>query len=319
MPTSRWTEPELIKALSLYRQIPFGRMHRSAPEIIALAAQLGRTPSSVAMKLSNFASLDPELTARGIAGLKGASKLDRQMWQQYANDWTELATALILPELASDQRKDDLFSPPPFPTGEVVEQSEDRRGSESQTHTAGRTPSGVKDSATSPAGSGGGESRIPLKEGEKDHKGGQLPTAQTPTAPTTESDRLTTVRYGQPFFRRTVLSAYDQRCCITGLAAPPLLRASHIIPWAAREETRLDPHNGLCLNALHDAAFDRGLMTLDEHLRVVYAKELWHADHSDKGAAMLKAFEGVACREASRYAANETYLDYHRNTIFAAC
>jgi hypothetical protein len=193
---TRWTEPELMKALSLYRQIPFGRMHRSAPEIIALAAQLGRTPSSVAMKLSNFASLDPELTARGIAGLKGASKLDRQMWQQYANDWTELATALILPELASDQRKDDLFSPPPFPTGEVVEQSEDRRGSESPVGVAGQTPSGVEDSATSPAGSGGGESRIPLKEGEKDHKGERLPATQDtsstkggrlPAAQTTET------------------------------------------------------------------------------------------------------------------------------------
>ncbi len=103
-----------------------------------------------------------------------------------------------------------------------------------------------------------------------------------------------------------------------GLPLPPLLRASHIIPWAAREETRLDPHNGLCLNALHDAAFDRGLMTLDKHHRVVYAKSLWHDDHSREAAAMLKAFEGVACRDASRYAVSETYLDYHRNTIFAA-
>ena len=64
----------------LYCQLPYGRLHARTPEIIALAARLGRTPSSVAMKLVNFASLDPIQQQRGRVGLKGASAGDRAMW-----------------------------------------------------------------------------------------------------------------------------------------------------------------------------------------------------------------------------------------------
>lgn len=35
------------------------------------------------MKLSNLASLDPALKLRGIEGLKGASQLDRDMWDEF--------------------------------------------------------------------------------------------------------------------------------------------------------------------------------------------------------------------------------------------
>jgi len=38
-------------------------------------------------------------------------------------------------------------------------------------------------------------------------------------------------RVGQSFFRRAVLSAYNNKCCITGLSIPQLLVASHIVPW----------------------------------------------------------------------------------------
>ena len=50
-------------------------------------------------------------------------------------------------------------------------------------------------------------------------------------------------------------------CPLTGIAEPELLRASHIVPWAACESDaeRLDVHNGLLLSALWDAAFDKGL------------------------------------------------------------
>lgn len=35
------------------------------------------------------------------------------------------------------------------------------------------------------------------------------------------------------------------------------------------EQHRLDPQNGIALNALHDKAFDRGLITFDTELRLV--------------------------------------------------
>ncbi|MCK5805919.1 MAG: HNH endonuclease [Lentisphaeria bacterium] len=65
-------------------------------------------------------------------------------------------------------------------------------------------------------------------------------------------------RVNQSFFRKTVLASYEA-CCITGLQIPELLVASHIIPWAKDPRNRTNPRNGLCLNCLHDKAFDVGL------------------------------------------------------------
>jgi len=56
-----------------------------------MANALGRTPGSVAMKLNNLTSLDPEELARGVRGLPGASQLDRQVWQEFHQDWQRLA------------------------------------------------------------------------------------------------------------------------------------------------------------------------------------------------------------------------------------
>lgn len=97
------------------------------------------------------------------------------------------------------------------------------------------------------------------------------PDAEPMPAPTGPSEASATrsVRLHQAFFRRTVLSGYGHRCALTGLAHPQLLVASHIIPWSADESRRADPRNGLCLNALADKAFDRGLITLDDDLAVV--------------------------------------------------
>lgn len=258
---TRWTEPELIAVLSLYRQIPFGQMRHQNEDVVRVARVIGRTPSAVAMKLGNFASFDPEHRNRGVGGLSNASNLDEAVWGRFASDWSRLAEAVEL--------TDGLDAPPEMPPPAEI-----GRGLEPRTITH-------------------------------------------PPGPT-ETDRLVAVRRGQNFFRRTVLSAYEHRCCITGLATPALLRASHIVPWTAREATRLDPHNGLCLNALHDAAFDRGLMTLDEDMRVVYAKSLWKADHTPEAAAMLRQFEGVECRRAARHAAKGEYLEWHRERVFTS-
>ena len=39
-------------------------------------------------------------------------------------------------------------------------------------------------------------------------------------------------RVNQGFFRSVVISAYNGKCCITGLNMPSLLIASHIKPWS---------------------------------------------------------------------------------------
>jgi len=74
----------------------------------------------------------------------------------------------------------------------------------------------------------------------------------------TEATGSVKVRRGQRYFRPAVLNAYMGRCAVTGLAVRDLLVASHIIPWNAAEQHRLDPQNGIALNALHDKAFDPG-------------------------------------------------------------
>jgi putative restriction endonuclease len=85
-----WSREELILAINLYCKLPFGKIHHRNPEIIALAELVGRTPSSVAFKLSNFASLDPSLQQRGIRGARNSSKLDRVIWDEFYENWDRL-------------------------------------------------------------------------------------------------------------------------------------------------------------------------------------------------------------------------------------
>lgn len=87
---TNWTKPELKLAFYLYCQLPFGKLHYRNPLIQKLASQLGRTPAAVAMKLVNFASLDPFIQASGRLGLRGASKLDREVWDEFHNNWEGL-------------------------------------------------------------------------------------------------------------------------------------------------------------------------------------------------------------------------------------
>ena len=89
-----------------------------------------------------------------------------------------------------------------------------------------------------------------------------------------------TVRVGQDFFRAAVLSAYNEQCCITGLSVPRLLVASHIIPWRVDKRNRVNPRNGLLLSALHDKAFDIGLITIDDDMTVTGVPEISGAKRS---------------------------------------
>jgi putative restriction endonuclease len=109
----RWTRDELLVALNLYHKLRFGQLHQRQPVIIDLAERLGRTPSSVAMKLSNLASLDPVLKLRGIKGLEGAGQLDREVWDAYHANPTEMIPL-------SQARFDALFTESTEEVTEVV-------------------------------------------------------------------------------------------------------------------------------------------------------------------------------------------------------
>jgi hypothetical protein len=102
-PTVKWTREHALIALNLYGKLLFGQFHHNNPVIMDIASRMGRSPSSLAMKLSNLASLDPVQRARGIKGLSGASKQDRDMWSEFHSHVNDLG-----PE--SEQLLHDLFT-----------------------------------------------------------------------------------------------------------------------------------------------------------------------------------------------------------------
>lgn len=138
---------------------------------------------------------------------------------------------------------------------------------------------------------------------------------EAPSGPS-EVIREVAVRRGQAFFRAAVLAAHESTCCITGIKCEALLRASHIVPWAEDEKLRLDPHNGLCLNALHDAAFDRGLITLGERFELWVSRRVQDEVPRSVYREMFESREGVEVRVPERYRPRGEYLEWHRERVF---
>ena len=250
---SRWTRDQLLVAFGLYCRLNFGRLHSRNPEIIRIAKAIGRTESALAMKLGNIASLDPEITSTGRAGLPNASAADRAMWDKMNSDWEAFAI--------ESERASAAF-------GLVEDESPDQ------------TP---EDDADSPIG----------------------------------EDRtvITTVRVGQRFFRNAILSAYNERCCITGLSVPSLLVASHIIPWRCDKANRVNPRNGLLLSALHDKAFDSGLITVNDDMTVRVSRiDTWSNDpyYSES----IERYDGFGISLPEKFTPDQNFLSYHREHIF---
>ncbi len=127
-----------------------------------------------------------------------------------------------------------------------------------------------------------------------------------------ERTALVMVRANQSFFRRRVLSAFDFRCCVTGLTSPALLTASHILPWAVDKKNRLNPKNGLCLNALHDRAFDRHLMWIDPVGLIRFSPTLRAAKGQSASAVdWLTQREGQPLLLPKKFSPDPAFLMHH--------
>jgi len=137
-----------------------------------------------------------------------------------------------------------------------------------------------------------------------------------PSGPT-ETNATVKARRGQQFFRQAILSAYGVHCCISGINVPRFLVASHIKPWRDFPNERLNPRNGLCLSCLHDAAFDDGLITLNENFGLVLSAQLkGHFPHRTLEQNFVP-FEGHSIRLPDKLAEPDAdFLEYHRTTIF---
>jgi putative restriction endonuclease len=128
-----------------------------------------------------------------------------------------------------------------------------------------------------------------------------------------ERESIVRIRVNQHFFRTAILSAYDNKCCLTGLAVPELLVASHIIPWAAAPKQRMNPRNGLCLNALHDRAFDRHLMFLDSDLKVRFHSAVKSQPNS-QGLDWLLSYEGKSICLPRKFSPDVTLIEAHASS-----
>ena len=257
MTTSRWTKEQLKLAFYLYCQLPFGRLHSRNPEIIQLANLIGRTSGAVAMKLVNFASLDPAITSTGRVGLGNAGSLDKEVWAEFHADWEKLA----------------------LECSRVIVQLSKEKGAEAVV-----------------------ELDVTEQEGLQDFTG--------------ETKRVVTEqRIKQHFFRRAVLSSYRGRCCISGLSDARLLMASHIVPWSNDKLNRLNPSNGLCLSAIHDRAFDRGLITISDDYEVMLSEQLKRNDDAFVAQIFLP-LEGRRIELPEKFIPSIAFLSRHRNEIF---
>jgi predicted restriction endonuclease len=249
----RWTRDELLLALHLYWRIPFGQQHKGNRQVIELATALGRTPSSVAMKLGNLTSLDAAESARGVAGLPGASALDAAVWEEFQNHHAEVA----------------------------------------------------------PESEGLWRTRVEgLPAGPAEARPGGVARERA-----TETSAQRVVRLGQEYFRRVVLENFDGRCALTGVAHPALVNASHIVSWAEDTARRLDPANGIALNRLHDAAFDRYLITFDEQLRMVVGRGVREGLPREELAAGFLAYEGQPLAAPVRHGLSKEMLARHRDAF----
>ena len=242
MARAPWTREQLIEVLKLYCRTPFGRLHSRNPDIVALAKIIDRTPGAVAMKATNFASLDPTISQSGMGNV---SALDRVVWEDF------------------------------FAHMDRYVQDSDLRVSENGFEEIGQASYGAD---------------FPIGE--------DIPT-------------LSKSRKNQGFFRDMILASYDSRCALTDVSNAELLVASHIVPWASDEKLRTNPQNGICLNALHDRAFDRGLISLSDDFSVLYSPLL-----SGESGTRFREFTNEKLKPPKRFKPDTQFLNYHRTHIF---
>lgn len=131
-----------------------------------------------------------------------------------------------------------------------------------------------------------------------------------------ERESIIKARVNQSFFRSTILSSYNQKCCITGLSIPDFLVASHIIPWKADDKNRLNPHNGLCLNSIHDKAFDRGFITITADFKILISKYFEDFINEDAVQDFFTKFNNKSIILPDKFLPSKEFLDYHYQNIF---
>lgn len=130
-----------------------------------------------------------------------------------------------------------------------------------------------------------------------------------------EREAIVKVRVNQSFFRKSVLLSYQNQCCVTGLAIPELLVASHIISWSNNLKEACNPENGLCLNALQDKAFDKGLITISisNDFKIQISEKLLKRKKDEVVAKYFIPYHQKEIIKPNRFLPRKEFFEYHRN------
>ena len=130
---------------------------------------------------------------------------------------------------------------------------------------------------------------------------------------------VTKRRKGQDYFRRMILSNYNYCCALTGIDIPQLLIASHIIPWEDKKHKldRLNPCNGICLSALYDKAFDKGLITFSPiDYTVCLSPALREHETQEYFNQHFGIIIGRKLTLPTEFLPKREFLEYHNECIF---
>jgi len=125
----------------------------------------------------------------------------------------------------------------------------------------------------------------------------------------TEKQALIKIRMGHSELRKKMLN-HKKECEICGIKNNKLLIISHIKPWAkSKNSEKLDANNVLLLCSMHDALFDKGLISFDDTGKILISSEL-----NEKEQALVNINED-SCIKITSDRQNE-FLKYHRENIF---
>lgn len=248
MKARNWTREEEIIVFNLYCNIPFKNSSKNHPDVIRVAKLIDRTPSAVNMKIGNFGSFDDNLKKQGIVGLQNASKLDKEIFYEFNDNWDKLSYESE--KLIAKYEGSNLFEKYQIPRGAEVE--------------------------------------VKVKQ-----------------------------RINQTFFRNSVLTSYQKSCFITGLSNEEMLIASHIKPWKVSNSVeKTNPRNGLCLNALHDKAFDRGFITISKDYKIIVSNAIKDVCDGNTVENFFKIFDGKLIMLPEKFLPEKIFIQYHNDCIY---
>jgi putative restriction endonuclease len=123
-------------------------------------------------------------------------------------------------------------------------------------------------------------------------------------------------RVNQNTFRLIILANYNKQCAITGIDIPDLLLASHIIPWSVNEQERLNPENGICLSALYDKAFDKGLIGINTNYKVVLSSVLKNNINKEYYVKFFAPIDKINLKLPQKHFPNPQFLQWHLDCVF---